>query len=356
MIASSLSFITRDPETHVILSRGEALGILFDGLAGILSTVAAAVVVVVILWRKWGHGWSNWEALLVSIAALFVAEIFLGVGHAMSLKYVIVSRVDTGMYCIVQGVLRQFGGVSVALVTLTIAVQTFLTIWRLKFLDRNISAVILGVEFIFIILWVTIGNGTNNHPKKEYYTVPTPYWCWIGKDFKAERLAGEYVWFWLTLLVSLASYIPLFLLHHGVIKSGTSWYSPAAQPFLTVRDNRGQQVLQSQRIGVLWYTIFYPTVYCVVILPLSIVRWINFTAEAKTGHSHHWPAATFIVVSLFALSGFLNAILYVLTRRRFFHSEPKVEPEAPPIRQPSTYEGSAQKHNIVLMKSYDSTV
>jgi hypothetical protein len=42
------------------------------------------------------------------------------------------------------------------------------------------------------------------------------------------RITGEYVWFWLTLLISMALYIPLFLLHRGVIKPGTSWYSPKA--------------------------------------------------------------------------------------------------------------------------------
>jgi len=42
------------------------------------------------------------------------------------------------------------------------------------------------------------------------------------------RIVGEYGWLGLTLLVSIALYIPLFLLHWGVIKPGTSWYSPKA--------------------------------------------------------------------------------------------------------------------------------
>lgn len=47
------------------------------------------------------------------------------------------------------------------------------------------------------------------------------------------RIGGEYLWFWVTLFVSLLLYIPLFLLHRGIIKPGTSWYSPNAEVMLT---------------------------------------------------------------------------------------------------------------------------
>ena len=42
----------------------------------------------------------------------------------------------------------------------------------------------------------------------------------------ALRIIGEYGWLGLTLIVSIVLYISLFLLHWGVIKPGTSWYSP----------------------------------------------------------------------------------------------------------------------------------
>ena len=37
------------------------------------------------------------------------------------------------------------------------------------------------------------------------------YWCWIGPDYKLERLAGEYVWIWIALFASVFMYIPLFI-------------------------------------------------------------------------------------------------------------------------------------------------
>jgi len=56
----------------------------------------------------------------------------------------------------------------------TIAVQTFLIIWRLKLLNATVSAVVIGIEFSFVILFVGIGFGIHTHPKKEYYAAPVP--------------------------------------------------------------------------------------------------------------------------------------------------------------------------------------
>lgn len=55
----------------------------------------------------------------------------------------------------------------------------------------------------------------------------------------------------------------------------------------------------------------YPLVYSVIVLPLSVVRWITgFGADP-----HQMPsAATFIVISIYGLSGALNAMLFLLTR------------------------------------------
>jgi hypothetical protein len=72
-------------------------------------------------------------------------------------------------------------------------------------------------------------------PNKPNYETPTPvrplstnhciifdsraeFWCWIGSGYMPERIAGEYVWFWCTLAVSFALYIPLFFFKRGNIK------------------------------------------------------------------------------------------------------------------------------------------
>lgn len=114
------------------------------------------------------------------------------------------------------------------------------------YISRKISVCILGIEFLFVVLFSLIAFGINTHPGQDkYYAAPVPvchedlpfsvsethmlqYWCWIGNGFVKQRYPGEYIWFWLTLGVSLILYIPLFLLYLGVIQRGTRWYMPKA--------------------------------------------------------------------------------------------------------------------------------
>ena len=51
-------------------------------------------------------------------------------------------------------------------------------------------------------------------------------------------------------------------------------------------------------------------VYCVLVLPMSVVRWLTFVHEFNSVP----PAATFTVVAIFGLSGFFDIILLLTTR------------------------------------------
>jgi hypothetical protein len=66
----------------------------------------------------------------------------------------------------------------------------------------------------------------------------------------------------------------------------------------------------------------YPILYCMLVLPLSIVRWMDF------GGAPTKAAATLTVIAVFGLSGVLNAMLYAFTRTRFFQPVGEREPRA----------------------------
>jgi len=198
-------------------------------------------------------------------------------------------------------------------------VQTFASIWWLHIPTKKTAFIIIGVEWIFVILFVGIGFGVHTHAPSKYYATPTPYWCWLGQSFKAERIAGEYVWFWLTLLVSFSSYLPLFLLHYGIIEEGSAWYAPTVEAYTNDPDrDKVKSKAFSRTPAKLWTAIVYPIVYCLVILPCSIIRWIGFRQEAISGESHISPVVTFVFAVLFTLSGVFNSVIYPLTRPRIF--------------------------------------
>lgn len=56
----------------------------------------------------------------------------------------------------------------------------------------------------------------------------------------------------------------------------------------------------------------YPLVYCAIVLPLCVVRWVGFSREAN---GQQVPsAATLAVVTIYGLSGAANVVLFLSTR------------------------------------------
>jgi hypothetical protein len=168
----------------------------------------------------------------------------------------------------------------------------------------------------------------------------------------------EYLWYWLTLFGSFVLYIPLFLLHFQWVEPGEQWYAPkcevssyqaggpAVENVVGAIPIHSADVL-SRKNAKLWSTILrvvplmfcgallmlqtrYPILYCVLVLPLTVVRFMGFHEQHVTGRTHRQPVATFIVINLFTLSGVFNALLYRLTRASFFQSQLETGPPSPP--------------------------
>ncbi|KDQ54703.1 hypothetical protein JAAARDRAFT_80279 [Jaapia argillacea MUCL 33604] len=171
----------------------------------------------------------------------------------------------------VLSVIQELGITVVAWSTWAIAGQTFVVLWwgfdRIHLMWP--AWVITGLIWLFVALWVIIGPLKNTH-----YMMPSPYWCWIGKNHLGDQLGGQYVWYWTTLLFSVLVYVLLFFKQRGNVATSR-----------------------------------YPFVYGFLILPLTGVRLNYFVKESPAN-----PGSTFFVMTLFNLSGFLNAMLFTLTR------------------------------------------
>jgi len=138
-------------------------------------------------------------------------------------------------------------------------------------------------------------------------------------------------------------YIPLFLLHFNWVKPGvpSRWYLPRVDVSPQAEEGEspeGENVANgipsypagvlSRRDPKLWSAILYPILYFIVVLPLSVVRFINFHRPNRRR-----PIETFIVINIYTLSGVFNALLYRLTRADFFIGPPRTKPQPPPIRK-----------------------
>jgi hypothetical protein len=74
----------------------------------------------------------------------------------------------------------------------------------------------------------------------------------------------------------------------------------------------------------------YPILYCVLVLPVTILRLLGFHEKKVSGKTHKLTVVMFIFHTLFVLSGVFNALLYRLTRANFFQGQPRAGPPLPP--------------------------
>jgi len=216
--------------------------------------------------------------------------------------------VYTGSFCTTQGVLQQLGETGSALTTLALAVHTFVVVlWNHKHPPAHIAFIVVGLIWIFVAFFVAMS--VSNHTQgSKFYMAPVGYWCWISSRFRAEQYAGEYVWLWVTMLVSLLAYTALFLWARGNLSvSQTHWWKPQIQSSTAAKqdidpDNDTRWI--STRM------IVYPFVFIVTTLPLSVVRW----SSGFGSNRRRFAAATFAVSSIYGLSGALNVLLFLFTR------------------------------------------
>ncbi|KAK0213163.1 hypothetical protein DFS33DRAFT_101077 [Desarmillaria ectypa] len=293
------------------LTRGQSIGLTIVAESGFVSLFAVLFVFRIIFRNALYHvrkkAVKDWnflqEPMDVFMLSLFFADLIQALGAVLDIKWINEGKVETGPFCTAQGIIQQLGETGVAITTLIIALYTFIVVWWRMGMDAIIiSKLVILTVWAFIIIMIIVGNTTRG----PHYEEPTPYWCWIGEDHTALRIVGEYVWFWLTLGVSFLVYIPLFLWSRGNIAfDDMSWWKFTFHSRLDEPESLEDKARRRNSLNL----IAYPVVYSILVLPLSVVRWITFSGKNQLG-----SAANLIVISIYGLSGMMNVILLLVTR------------------------------------------
>ncbi|KAN0129789.1 hypothetical protein V8E53_012454 [Lactarius tabidus] len=344
------SLLTDHP-TISCLSHGQTIGLALTAEASFIS-LAAVIVVFILIWRnvlRYRRALPNggWKLLRVPadvyMLSLFSYDILQAMGGILDVRWAHNGIVTVGPYCTAQGVIQQIGQLGVALITLIFTVHTFVVaLWNVGLRARHFAFGIVSLASLFVALWVGIGNGIHKD-----LAAPTPYWCWIGPEYKLERLAGEYIWMWTTLFASVIMYIPLYFWTKGHLSTDPEkWYK-----FRFGKPDH-EYPLRRAALGML----LYPLAYSLMVLPLSITRWSLFN------HKKVSSGATFFSVSVFNLSGAINVLLFLIVRPQLLLFSPPGEYSEPgeELAHPNTssaifsdtakYGPSAQPTGMELME------
>ncbi|KIJ42238.1 hypothetical protein M422DRAFT_780051 [Sphaerobolus stellatus SS14] len=357
------------------LTRGQSVGLVFISEAAILSCIAVFYLFYVITmngrrYLKLNPKLRWWEVITspieVYMISLFVADFLQGVGIAFDIRHIHSGIVQCGTYCTAQGILRQLSEATVAFSTLAIAVHTFVIILFRKGQNAfKFSLIIVGLIWLYVSLFVTIASALHSKGSEFFYT-PTPNYrlkavktylsgagCWIGPKFPVERIVGEYFWFWFTALISLVLYVILYLALRGnVFTEEIRWWRIhfRSRPInkrrpTSIGEPNGENE-QGNKRGAATEAVMmllYPLAYVGLILGLSIVRWMGFVDE-NIGVP---PAATFSVMTIFALSGVVNVTLLLYTRPGLLLlGDRRLTANGIPLRSLGIFESSTSLHTV----------
>ncbi|KAF8502188.1 hypothetical protein F5888DRAFT_1176383 [Russula emetica] len=285
------------------LEPGDNIGLVLAAEASFLSCICTIFMFVWIFcnvrWYRRNIRNGDWRLFQgpadVYMFWLFLFDLLQAIGGILNVRWAHNGIVTTGHYCTAQGIIEQIGELGVALITLLLAVHTFVAaVLPGDLQGRGVALSSVSLVGVFIILWVAIGAGIHKN-----YETPTPYWCWISPQFPGERLGGEYVWLWIALVASATLNIPLYFWAEGFWSIDEEYKFHWADP-----DQRVPYIQRRAALG----RLLYPLAYSLIVLPITISRWLLFT------HHHVSSAATFFGITVFYLSGAINVLLFLVIK------------------------------------------
>jgi len=191
----------------------------------------------------------------ILVFSLLCADFLQAIGGLLDIKWILDGIVEVGPLCEAQGVIKILGATGIAMSTLLIAAYTFVVIATGKgFKSKGTTVGIVIGAWTLIGILIGVGHAANHDPSKlKYYIAPTPYWCWIRNDLGVWRIASEYLWLWIMLLVSPLVYIPLYLWMRGnLVYCKSVWYGWSLQ---SRKSSNPRSIHQKA-----WVMLLYPAI------------------------------------------------------------------------------------------------
>lgn len=286
-------------------------------IAGIsfASVLSLLIVMAVSAFRSLKSGASD-QLMFVRthVAAYFVSLLFSdfiqALGSLMSIQWVMEHGITLGVPCTAQGAIKNGGNVGTALWSMVIAIHTFCILF-LGFRPRDFAlyGTLVGVWSLVGFI-VVVGPAVVETSARGPYFGIAGIWCWITDPYQNERLLLEYLWMFSSAFISFVLYVLVFLkLRGNIVVSGwrIRFRRRSSAPSWDMQTGKDQ--IDAQTMGIARQMLWYPIAYIVIILPIAVVRYLEWM-----GHTMPEPILIFSD-AVFLFSGFINTILFCTTRR-----------------------------------------
>jgi len=214
--------------------------------------------------------------------------------------------VHVGAFCTSQAVIKHIADVGVAIWTLAIAFHTFSLLFFGVKISRWASLTALIGANAVIILLVCLGPIVLDSKARGPFYGISGYWCWIADEYETERITMDYMIMFLSAILSFILYTLVFLRMRGnLVVNGLH----VRFRFAKNEDWRGRLFAQNYALKIAKQMLLYPVAYTVVILPITVTRFCEWSGRSVPF------AATIFSDAVFLLSGMVNVGLFCATRR-----------------------------------------
>ncbi|RPD64371.1 hypothetical protein L226DRAFT_603900 [Lentinus tigrinus ALCF2SS1-7] len=299
-------FLLRRPYTP-----GESRGVMILSIISCISATAVAGLLLAIAISAWNTRKSTSSKLFVRshVAAYFISmllcEVAQTVGSIMSIRWVSQSAVSYEPYCTVQGVVKHISDVGNAY-WYVIAMNTFWILFLRWPLKRYILVLAILTGWCAIGAIISAGPAALQRvPTGPFYAI-SGYWCWISDEYASERITLDYMIMFLSALFCFIMYTLIFLrlrgnilMHGGHITFRLRQDTSALAP----------KSVDTHVINIAKGMLLYPVAYTILLLPIAVCRFAEWT-----GHTVPF-SVTIASDAVFLLSGFVNVVLFLTTRR-----------------------------------------
>ncbi|KAI0251895.1 hypothetical protein BJV78DRAFT_396611 [Lactifluus subvellereus] len=247
----------------------------------------------------------------IIFGSLITSNLLQSIGTLFNTRWVLHGGVSSGTLCSLQGGIKQAGNVGTAVWSFALALHAF----HLLFLRSRVSKVnkwlTLALGWTFIVFVVSIGPLAIQRKAVGPYFGPSGFWCWITVQYPAAQTFLEYMLEWTSAFFSFVLYMIVLLRVRGNLlqDSKGKWFLRWVSRGESWQLSFARDYLDSCTVKMAAIIVWYPVIYTVLIVPISIARFASY-AGARVP-----PTFTFLADIVFALGGFANLLLFIGTRR-----------------------------------------
>ena len=207
--------------------------------------------------------------------------------------------------------------VGTAIFCFVIAAHTFSLLFYRRPWSNRTCYIVLVVSWALLLLELCVEAFVIAKPKEigPYFGV-SGHWCWITPAYPIERYATSYLLMFISAGSSFILYLLVFFRLRGniTVSAGHKIHFHPRPKVRVGRTSDGacivtdDQRVESHLTRVAKHMLWYPIVYTVIILPLASARFSTFNGASVPFF------VTISTAALFMLHGFINTVLFCITR------------------------------------------